>query len=198
MKSVPNFLFAPYSRKTPFVLLFAYSKKGSRFRDRCRGRLLTPRPTESSSPRESRHVSAAELRDELPRPLQYTRRNRRREVQINRNVFIFHVSRPRAPTFSPRRLSTTGVVNLINQPAKLLTPTHAFSSSSSSFFRVEEFSRAPSTRQYVASLNLGNRERKFVSGILSFIFPVDGVDDEEEERDERIIIRVRNILRLGE
>lgn len=63
---------------------------------------------------------------------------------------------------------------------------------------MEEFSRASSTRQYVASLNLGNRERKFVSGILSFIFPVDGVDDEEEERDERIIIRVRNILRLGE
>lgn len=183
MKSVPNF---PIFQENTFRTLVRLLEEGFTFsRPLSRPVVNTPAEsgTESSSPRESRHVSAAELRDELPRPLQYTRRNRRREVQINRNVFIFHVSRPRAPTFSPRRLSTTGVVNLINQPAKLLTPTHAFSPSSSSFFRVEEFSRAPSTRQYVASQNLGNRERKFVSGILSFIFPVDGVDDEEEERE---------------
>lgn len=114
-------------------------------------------------------------------PLQYTRRNRRREVQINRNVFIFHVSRP--PTFSPRRLSTTGVVNLINQPAKLFTPTHAISPSSSSFFRVEEFSRA------VIRRNLRNRERKFVSGIyyrLSFLM-MNTKSLFEEKRDYIII-----------
>lgn len=115
-------------------------------------------------------------------PLQYTRRNRRREVQINRNVFIFHVSRP--PTFSPRRLSTTGVVNLINQLAKLFTPTHAISSSSSSFFRVEEFSRA------VIRRNLRNRERKFVSGIycrLSFRLMMNTKSLLEEKRDYIII-----------
>lgn len=116
-------------------------------------------------------------------PLQYTRRNRRREVQINRNVFIFHVSRP--PTFSPRRLSTTGVVNLINQLAKLFTPTHAISPSSfSSFFRVEEFSRA------VIRRNLRNRERKFVSGIycrLSFRLMMNTKSLLEEKRDYIII-----------
>lgn len=78
------------------------------------GSAETPSTGPSSSPRESRHVSAAELRAPSPPPLECTRRNRRREVQINRNVFIFHVSRP--PTFSPRR-----VVNLINLRNSLRT-----------------------------------------------------------------------------
>lgn len=127
----------------------------------------TPRP--SRIPRPSTGFPARPARPRIearfgcratwrpPPPLECTRRNRRREVQINRNVFIFHVSRPFEPNFF--RLSTTGVVNLINQPAKLLTPT--FVSPPFLPFSFEEFPR----RVYGnGSPNLSNSsERKFDS-----------------------------------
>ena len=124
-------------------MLTRNNKKGSRFhfRDRCRGRLLTvASPTRRGwgghlgdpvdrillRERESRHVSAAELRDELPRrslapPPIYTTKQEARGTNQPKRIHISRVSAPdffTPPPFHDRRRES-------DKPACKTLYTHA-------------------------------------------------------------------------